>query len=38
MYLQRGKKSLKINMFSIEEFREKNSNEEKLKEWKNMMS
>ena len=23
MYLQRGKKSLKINMFSIEEFREK---------------
>lgn len=38
MYLHRGKKSLKINMFPIEEFRGKNSNEEKLKEWKNIMT
>ena len=27
MYLHRGKKSLKINMFPIEKFRGKNSNE-----------
>lgn len=37
MYLHRGKKSLKINMFPIEEFREKKT-QMKLKEWKNMMS